>query len=389
MARQLMTKFAAKTMKETEFSQDFNKIEDLNDFGQILSNLQRSSDDPFFEQESSCDSNSDSEPELQTDPREEDTSCPNLNRLLKRNAKSDLPKWVLRNRKRTSSAARVRFNENETKASKAEKRKKRLKKKRASIMSLQRFTRACKLHPKAIEKEEADKVVDRNKTRKSNSIQMELGFPRGQQSVDDPKFVSKYEGFSNGGIPCFVEERVVGRACKKLVQVYERISPQSMDEMITYWTYVDRMRRKLSDFNWVSRANYYLKMLAYSPLEQLVFRHLLKSFKIAKTRGEGGVYSHQPTDQPLPPLLLQQPKPVQRTEAKLLALQTKNILRMTLPASRHENTANKASSESRASVKREEPIRKQSLAHIRNDLNSIYSIRRRFSLANPPKTEFN
>ncbi|THD23558.1 hypothetical protein D915_005845 [Fasciola hepatica] len=60
-----------------------------------------------------------------------------------------------------------------------------------------------------------------------------------------PKFVSKYADLTNHGIPCFVEKRLLERACQKLRVVWSRTNFASSKHVRIYRKTVEYVRQKL------------------------------------------------------------------------------------------------------------------------------------------------
>ncbi|TGZ76002.1 hypothetical protein CRM22_000061, partial [Opisthorchis felineus] len=48
-------------------------------------------------------------------------------------------------------------------------------------------------------------------------------------------FVGKYDGKTNNGIPCFVEKRLLERACQKLYRVWQKTDFTNFEDVRRYW----------------------------------------------------------------------------------------------------------------------------------------------------------
>ncbi|KAF7236157.1 hypothetical protein EG68_10377, partial [Paragonimus skrjabini miyazakii] len=58
-------------------------------------------------------------------------------------------------------------------------------------------------------------------------------------------YVSKYSGQSNGGIPCFVEKRLMERACQKLYHLWTNTSFTSAIDVRRYWQAIEYIQSKV------------------------------------------------------------------------------------------------------------------------------------------------
>ncbi|GAA57596.1 peptidase, partial [Clonorchis sinensis] len=59
------------------------------------------------------------------------------------------------------------------------------------------------------------------------------------------QFVGKYDGKTNNGIPCFVEKRLLERACQKLYRVWQKTDFTNDEDVRRYWRCIDYVESTL------------------------------------------------------------------------------------------------------------------------------------------------